>query len=348
MEWGNNGALRKGEGAHAIVGERFPQRSEVRMEQDSELVLEGASGLRAVFSAVGAKLLALYVPTTSGVPAQVVVGSSDDPDLPGADKWAGSVCGRFANRIAGASFTLDGVRHALPANDGPNTLHGGQSGYGVCAWDAARDGEALVFSYHSPAGDMGFPGTADVSATYGFAGTTLWLELAAVTDAPTLMNLTHHAYWNLTGSGSALGHKLEIPASRYTPVDDVLIPTGPLAEVAGTRFDFRAPRVIGGSYDHNFCLDAGRGDVHLGARLADPLTGRTLEVRTSEPGIQCYTGDHFHEGIQSRFSRPVRNGGIALEPQTYPNAANEPSYPTAVLRPGEVYHHRIEWVFSGF
>jgi aldose 1-epimerase len=318
------------------------------MERMNELTLESASGLRAIFSPIGAKLLALYVPTSSGVPVQVVIGSSVDPDAPGADRWAGTVCGRFANRIARAAFTLDGVTHHLPANDGPNTLHGGQDGFAVREWDVANDGEALVFSYHSPAGDMGFPGTADVSATYGFDGTTLWLELAAVTDAPTVMNLTHHAYFNLTGTGSALGHRLEIPASHYTPVDAVLIPSGPLAPLAGTRFDFRAAKAIGGSYDHNFCLDAGRGPLHRGARLSEPMTGRWLDVRTTEPGIQCYTGDHFSDAILSEYSRPVRNGGIALEPQTYPNAPNEPTYPSAVLRPGEVYHHRIEWEFGGF
>lgn len=318
------------------------------MERDKVLTLESPTGMSALFSPIGAKLLALYIPTSSGVPVQVVVGSSPDPDVAGADKWAGAVCGRVANRIANAAFVLDGTTYHLPANNGTNTLHGGQGGFGVCEWAVARDGDALVFSYHSPDGDMGFPGSADVSATYGFDGTKLWLELAAVTDAPTLMNLTHHAYWNLSGNGSALGHKLEIPASHYTPVNAILIPEGPLVDVGGTRFDFRSARPIGGSYDHNFCLDAGRGALHLGARLDEPLTGRSLSVRTTEPGIQCYTGDHFSEAIVSAYSRPVKNGGIALEPQTYPNAANEPTYPSAVLRPGEVYHHRIEWEFGGF
>lgn len=316
--------------------------------EDQYLTLEGDGGLKAVFSPVGAKLLALYVPTASGSPAQVVIGSSGHPDDIGADGSAGAICGRVANRIAGATFTLDGTPYELPANNGANTLHGGPVGFNRRQWAVAAAPDQLRFTLNSADGDMGFPGNLDVTAVYGFDGATLWLEMTAVTDKPTPINLTNHAYFNLAGKGSALGHQLEIPASHYTPVDEAKIPLGPLADVAGTRFDFRRFRTIAGSYDHNFCLDAGRGALHLAARLVEPLTGRTLELATTEPGLQLYTADHFSEERLSPFSQVVKNGGIALEPQTYPNAVNEPSYPSSILRPGETYRHRIEWTFSGF
>ena len=316
--------------------------------QRDYVTIEGEGGFKAIFSPVGAKLIALYVPTADGGSVQVVIGSSGHPEDPGADNSGGAICGRFANRIAGGRFAIDGKAYALPINKAPNTLHGGAVGFSRRAWTPSQTPDGVAFRLQSADGDMGFPGNLDVTARYGIRGATLYLDMLAVSDQPTPINLTNHVYLNLVGEGSALGHQLEIPASHYTPANDVLIPTGEIAPVAGTCFDFRRFRTIAGSYDINFCLDAGRGPLHLAARLVEPVTGRLLELTTTEPGVQLYTADHFSEALLAPFSKVIKNGGIALEPQTYPNAINEPAFPSALLRPGETYHHRMEWTFSGF
>ena len=318
------------------------------MPNGETLVLEGSDGLRAEFSRCGARLLRLDVPVLSGGSAQVVIGSALDGSQPVGDTWGGTICGRFANRIANASFELDGARYSLPANHRTSSLHGGPEGFGLRDWDAEAAGDTLVFSLKSPDGEMGYPGNMEVQAVYGISDSTLWLEIKATTDKPTVVNLTQHAYWNLKGEGNVLSHELEIPASHYSSVDDRLIPFGAPDNVADTVFDFRSMRVIGQVYDHSFCLDAGRGDLHLGAKVREPDTGRTMEVWTTEPAIQLYTANHFSDAMIAPFSKMVVNGAIALEPQTYPNAPNEPTYPSAVLRPGETYRHRIEWRFTGF
>jgi aldose 1-epimerase len=315
---------------------------------DDFITLDGGDGLKAVFSPAGAQLVALYIPTKSAGPVQTVIGSSGRLNAADGDGWAGTICGRYANRIAGASFTLDGTTYHLPANEGAKQLHGGAHGFGHLAWKGEKAGGQVVFRLDSPDGDMGYPGALSVTAAYGLDGHTLSLEMTATTTKPTVINLTHHVYWNLLGKGDILGHLMQIPAGHYTPVDADLIPVGPLAEVAGTRFDFREKRPIAGPYDHNFVLDTGRGALHLGARAIEPVTGRRLEVWTTEPAIQLYTGEHFTPAIKAPFSELLKNAGFALEPQTFPNAPNEPAYPSAVLRPGETYRHRIEWRFSGF
>jgi aldose 1-epimerase len=317
------------------------------MKNDKEIILRGETGVTARLARAGARLLSVEIPTDSGA-VQVVIGTASDPAQTAGDTWGGTICGRVANRIADAAFVLDGVRYALPANNGTNTLHGGPAGFGLRDWEAEATADKATFRLSSEDGDMGFPGALEVAATYGLAGSVLWLEMTATSTKTTLVNLTHHAYWNLKGKGNVLAHEVEIPATRYTPVNDKLIPLGAPVEVADTAFDFRKTRPIGGSYDHNFCLDAGRGALHLGARVTEPDTGRVMEVWTTEPGIQLYTADHFSDALKAPYSELVKNGAIALEPQTYPNAANEPSYPSSVLRPGETYRHRIEWRFSGF
>ena len=317
--------------------------------QHKLVTIRGESGLRAILSPVGAKLVALYVPTRDGGETQVVIGSSAHPDDAGADASGGAICGRVANRIAGGTFELDGQRFELPINKAPNTLHGGPIGFSRREWTVAKAEESLVeFRLLSADGDMGFPGTLDVRATYGFEGNSLYLDMTAETDRPTPINLTNHVYLNLRGAGSALGHQVEIPASHYTPVNEALIPTGEIADVTGTRFDFRRPRTVAEDYDINFCLDAGRSPSHLAARLVEPDTGRSMTLSTTEPGVQLYTATHFSEALISPFSKVVKNGGIALEPQTYPNAINEQAFPSSVVRPGGRYAHRIEWAFSGF
>jgi aldose 1-epimerase len=318
------------------------------MENCAKLVLEGSNGLRAEFARNGARLLRLDVPGHKGGSTQVVIGTADDAAQPNGDMWGGTICGRFANRIAGAAFELDGVNYSLPANHGSSSLHGGPESFALRDWSVEAGDGTLTFRLTSPDGEMGYPGKMEVVATYGFSGMTLWLEMTATTDKATVVNLTHHAYWNLKGSGNALGHEIEIPASRYSAVDERLIPLGEPEEVGETIFDFRTMRPIAIPYDHSFCLDAGRGALHLGACVREPETGHRMEVWTTEPAIQLYTANHFSDAQVAHYSEMVLNGAIALEPQTYPNAPNEPTFPSAVLRPGETYRHRIEWRFSGF
>jgi len=315
---------------------------------DDVIAICSAAGLTALFSRIGAKLLRLDVPLGTGRSVNIAMCAAADPGDEGADTWGGSVCGRYANRIAGAGFDLDGTHHDLPANNGANTLHGGPAGFGLRPWSAESRADGVSFRLASEDGDMGFPGRLDVAATYGIADDRLWLDMQAVTDRPTVVNLTQHAYWNLLGGGSVLDHLLVVPASRYTPVDEALIPLGPCEPVAGSRFDFTVPRPIGGSYDHNFCLDAGRAPLHLGAALSEAASGRRLEVWTTEPGLQVYTGDHFGAAHHSPYSECRKNGAVALEPQAFPDSPHQPDYPPVVLRPGEVYRHRIEWRLSGF
>jgi aldose 1-epimerase len=320
----------------------------VSMANCTRLVLEGSSGLRAEFAPNGARLLRLDIPTHDGGSTQIVMGTAHDAAQPNGDTWGGTICGRFANRIANAEFELDGIRYSLPANHGSSALHGGPQSFALRDWSVEACDDTLTFRLTSPDGEMGYPGNLDVVATYGFSETTLWLEMTARTDKPTIINLTHHAYWNLKGKGSALGHEIEIPASHYSAVDERLIPLGAPEAVAETIFDFRTMRAIAIPYDHSFCLDAGRGSLHLGARVREPESGRVMEVWTTEPAIQLYTANHFSNELVAPYSEMVVNGAIALEPQTYPNAPNEPSYPSAILRPGETYRHRIEWRFSDF
>ncbi|MGR6432790.1 aldose epimerase family protein [Rhizobium sp. PAMB 3174] len=318
------------------------------MTNRANLVLEGSSGLRAEFAPSGARLLRLDIPDSKGGSTQIVMATAQDAAQPNGDTWGGTICGRFANRIADAIFELDGVRYRLPANHGSSSLHGGPQSFALRDWEVESGEQTLTFRLTSRDGEMGYPGNLDVVAIYGFSEKTFWLEMTARTDKPTIVNLTHHAYWNLKGKGNALGHEIEIPASYYSAVDERLIPLGAPEAVDGTIFDFRAMRPIAMPYDHSFCLDAGRGSLHLGARVREPETGHVMEVWTTEPAIQLYTANHFSSELVAPYSEMVVNGAIALEPQTYPNAPNEPTYPSAVLRPGETYRHRIEWRFSGF
>jgi aldose 1-epimerase len=240
--------------------------------------------------------------------------------------YRGATVGRCANRIANGRFTLDGVEHRLSVNEAPNTLHGGVDGFNRRLWSARVDGEDVVMELTSPDGDQGFPGTLHVEVRYAVSGSELRLDYRAVTDRATVVNLTSHAYWNLAGGGPIDDHELQVDASRYTPVDATLIPTGAVADVAGTSLDFTRPRPLGPEvYDENFVLDEGS------ARLFDPASGRTLELVTTQPGLQVFTGDR---------------GGVALETQAFPDAPNQPAFPSTVLRPGEEYRQSTGYRFS--
>ncbi|WP_371538511.1 galactose mutarotase [Streptomyces sp. NBC_00466] len=279
------------------------------------------------------------VPDRAGAVAGVALGF---PDLAGylasPGPYFGALIGRYANRIAGGVFELDGRTYQLPRNNPPNSLHGGDRGFDKRVWDAETTGHGVRLSRVSPDGEEGFPGRLAVSVTYSLtASGALRIAYEATTDAPTVVSLTNHSYWNLAGagSGSAAGHELRIPASRVTPVDAELIPTGEQAPVAGTRFDFRQARKVGLGYDHNYVLDGTEA-----AELSDPASGRVLTITTSEPGLQLYTGDHIDAG-------PFGPGaGIALETQRFPDAPNRPEFPGAVLRPGDAFVSETVYGFS--
>ncbi|MFD7130296.1 aldose epimerase family protein [Streptomyces sp. NPDC059894] len=299
------------------------------------------AGVRVRVLSYGGIVQSVEVPDREGRPADVVLGFADlDGYLAHPEPYLGALVGRYANRIAHARFTLDGVAYPLAPNNAPNSLHGGERGFDKRGWDVEPVEHGLRLRRVSPDGEEGFPGRLQVTATYTLgASGALSIAYEAVTDAPTPVNLTNHSYFNLAGAGHAGGHELRLAASRYTPVDADLIPTG-VAEVAGTRFDFRTARKTGSGYDHNFVLDKGVTETPVEvAELHDPASGRVLTVATTEPGVQVYTADHLGEPF-------APGAGIALETQHFPDSPNRPEFPSTVLRPGEVYRSETVYGFS--
>ncbi|MCX4991173.1 MULTISPECIES: aldose epimerase family protein [unclassified Streptomyces] len=300
------------------------------------------SGVRVRVLTYGGVVQSAEVPDRDGRAVDVTLGF---PDLAGytahPGPYLGALVGRYANRIGGARFSLDGSDHHLDPNDGSNSLHGGDGGFDKRVWDAEPVGHGVRLSRVSPDGEEGFPGRLEVSATYTLDERgALHIAYEAVTDAPTVLNLTNHTYWNLSGSGSALGHELRLDASRLTRVAADLIPTGEIDPVEGTRFDFREPRKTGAGYDHNYVLDKGvtAAPVEV-AELHDPASGRVLTVSTTEPGLQLYTADH----LSGPFAP---NDGIALETQHFPDSPNRPEFPSTELRPGDVFRSETVYGFS--
>lgn len=327
------------------------------------VVLTGTNGVSARIISFGATLQSLNAPDRHGKVADITLGYDDAASYVNKPMFWGQTVGRYANRIAGGKFTLDGKAYQLPLNDKTNSLHGGGKGFDQVVWKitAVKSGpQASVTMVHSsPAGDQGYPGKLDVTVTYKLddAG-ALTIDMAAKTDAPTIVNLTNHALFDLAGEGSSGGvyaQKLTIPAQRYTPVDAALIPTGELKPVAGTVFDFTQGRVlgegvrdgrdpqivIGRGYDHNFVLDKGQtAEPGLAARVEDAASGRVLEVLTTEPGVQFYSGNFIDGTTIGKQKHVYRMGdGFALEPQKFPNTPNQPSFGSARVEPGKPYHH---------
>ncbi|MEU5661580.1 aldose epimerase family protein [Streptomyces longwoodensis] len=300
------------------------------------------AGTRVRVLSYGGIVQSVEVPDRDGRTANVVLGFADlDGYRDHPEPFLGALIGRYANRIARARFELDGVRYELEPNGPPNSLHGGSRGFDKRVWDVEPVEHGLRLSRVSPHGEEGFPGRLEVTATYTLdASGALRFAYQAVTDAPTVVNLTNHSYFNLAGSGTATGHELRLAASRYTPVDADLIPTGDLAPVADTRFDFLTSRKLGAGYDHNYVLDKGvTAAAEEVAELHDPASGRVLTVATTEPGLQLYTGDHL--------PAPFTPGeGVALETQHFPDSPNRPAFPSTVLRPGEVYRSETVYGFS--
>jgi aldose 1-epimerase len=303
--------------------------------------LAGADGFCATVLTYGGILQSVQAPDHEGRLADVTLGYPAlerylDETYTSRMPFFGAIIGRYGNRIAGASFELDGERYVVARNNGSNSLHGGATGFHTRVWAATALADGVRLHRVSPDGENGFPGTLDVTVDYRVEGTTLRIEYLATTDAPTVVNLTSHAYWNLAGGGTIDAHELQIAAGRYTPVDETLIPTGELAPVDGTPFDFRAPRPIGAHpYDHNWVLDGTPAAV-----LRDPASGRELTITTSEPGLQFFASGPLDV---PPFGR---GAGAALETQHFPDSPNRPEFPSTVLRPGETYRSTTELSFS--
>ncbi|MFD8303860.1 aldose epimerase family protein [Streptomyces sp. NPDC059690] len=300
------------------------------------------AGVRVRILSYGGVVQSVEIPDRDGRAGNVVLGFAGlDGYVEHPGPYLGALVGRYANRIAGARFTLDGVTYTLEPNNAPNSLHGGPLGFDKRVWEVAPVEHGVRLSRVSPDGEEGFPGRLEVTATCTLdADGSLRIAYEAVTDAPTPVNLTNHSYWNLAGSGDAGGHELRLAASRYTPVDADLIPTGALEDVTGTRFDFRQGRKVGSGLDHNFVLDGGVSEApRQVAELYDPASGRVLTVATTEPGLQLYTADHLPE--------PFAPGdGVALETQHFPDSPNRPEFPSTVLRPGEVFRSETVYGFG--
>lgn len=329
------------------------------------VTLTGADGVSARIVTYGATLQAFNAPDRAGKIADITLGYDTlQPYIDHPNYW-GQTIGRFANRIADGRFALDGKSYQLTRNDKANTLHGGIQGFDKQAWRivSVTQGKqaSVTLARTSPAGEQGYPGTLSVRVTYSLDDRgALTIDFDATTDAPTIVNMTNHALFNLGGEGGpvdVLAHRLTIPAARYTPVNAGLIPTGELKPVAGGVFDFTRGRmlgkdvrdgrdpqiVIGHGYDHNFVLDKGQtATPQLAARLEDPASGRVLDVLSTEPGIQVYTGNFLDTTLIGKQGHLYRmSDGIALEPQKFPDTPNQPAFGSARVDPGKPYHHRM-------
>jgi len=316
----------------------------------------------------GGYVMSIVVPDRDGTMADVTLGPPIEPEAWfGEAGFMGALVGRYANRIAGGRFSLDGHTCSLAVNNGPNSLHGGPGGFHKKLWSAkvvtTDDGEGVELTYVSPDGEEGYPGTLTAVVVYSLtADGGLKIDYSATTDRPTVVNLTNHAYFNLAGEGhgDVLGHEVQIEADRFTPVDDTLIPTGELRPVEGTPFDFRTPVAIGaridaddaqlkagGGYDHNFVLRGRMGELRKVVRVVEPKSGRVLEVLTTQPGVQFYSGNFLNGSIDGKSGRKYgRRTGFCFETQHYPDSPNHPDFPSAVLRPGETYRHTTVYRFD--
>ena len=336
-------------------------------EAVESFTLTNAHGIELRAISYGGIIVSLRVPDRDGRRDDVVLGHDDLAGYLAKPSFFGALVGRYGNRIAGGRFTLDGRTYTLATNNGPNHLHGGVRGFDKRVWKAQpfeRPGTAgLVLTRTSPDGEEGYPGNLAVRVTYTLTDRDeVGFEYFATTDKPTVVNLTQHSYFNLAGDGKrdVLGHELMIDADRFTPVDKTLIPTGVLAAVAGTPFDFRKPAAIGarigaddeqirngGGYDHNFVLN-GRGQGLTPAiRVFEPTTGRTLDIATTEPGVQFYSGNFLDGSVTGKAGHVYgKRYGFCLETQHFPDSPNHPGFPSTVLRPGKEYRSKTVLKFG--
>jgi aldose 1-epimerase len=330
--------------------------------------LTNAHGIRMRVLTYGGIVQSLETPDRAGKLDDVVLGFDDLQGYVKSSPYFGAIVGRYGNRIAGGRFTLDGKTYKLATNNGPNALHGGIKGFDKVVWAAQQfksdSGVGVVLTHTSPDGDEGYPGTLNAKVTYTLTDRDeLAIDYEATTDKATPVNLTNHSYWNLAGEGARdiLGHVLTIESSAIVPVDSTLIPTGSLMPVAGTPFDFRSPTAIGAriedkhqqiqfgkGYDHTFVLDGARqnGVAHA-AHVAEPTTGRTLDVYTTEPGVQFYSGNFLDGTITGKRGRVYgHRSGLALETHHYPDSPNRPNFPSTILRPGQTYRTHTVYKFG--
>jgi aldose 1-epimerase len=329
--------------------------------------LTNSAGIEVRTMTYGAVIVSIEAPDRAGRPGDVVLGFDALDGYLEPNPYFGAVVGRYANRIAQGRFAIDGAGYRLATNNGPNHLHGGVKGFDKLLWHGEPfergDDVGVVYSLTSADGDEGYPGTLSVRVTYTLTpANELTVDYDATSDRPTIVNLTQHSYFNLRGDGSGdiLAHRLSIDADRFTPVDATLIPTGDLAPVAGTPFDFRQPTAIGaridaddpqirngGGYDHNWVLNGASGALRHAARLEDPTSGRTLDVSTTEPGMQFYSGNFLDGTITGKAGRVyARRAALCLETQRFPDSPNHPNFPSAELRPGGRYRSRTVFAFS--
>ncbi|MFC1661855.1 aldose epimerase family protein [Gemmatimonadota bacterium] len=326
------------------------------------------TGIEVKAITYGGIIVSLKTPDTTGQLADIVLGYDDLQGYLDASPYFGAIIGRYGNRIGGARFELEGETFTLAANDGPNHLHGGMQGFDKVVWDGepfeTDSSVGVVFSYTSLDGEEGYPGTLQTQVTYTLSDSDeLIVDYLATTDQPTPVNLTQHSYFNLAGHGAGdiLNHQLMIAADHMTPVDATLIPTGELAPVEGTPFDFRTPHGVGerisvddpqigfgGGYDHNFVLNGtSAGELILAARVSEPTTGRTLEILTSEPAIQFYSGNFLDGTITGKDGAVYEHRtGFCLETQHYPDSPNKTGFPSTILRPGEEYRSQTVFRFG--
>lgn len=333
-----------------------------------EYTLTNANGIEVRVITFGGIITSLRVPDRNGGMDNVVLGCDHLADYATKSPYLGAIIGRYGNRIANARFTLDGRTYPLAANNGINALHGGLLGFDKVVWQAHEltdDGRiGIALTYVSPDGEEGYPGTLTTTVTYTLTDdNALRIDYKATTDKNTVVNLTNHSYFNLAGNGagSILGHIIQINADRYTPVDANLIPTGELAPVAGTPFDFREPKrieagvrsshaqiVSGRGYDHNYVINrSSASGLELAARVYEPSTGRKLSVWTTEPGVQFYSGNFLDGTLVGSSGGLYRQGdGFCLETQHFPDSPNQPDFPSVVLKPGEIYQTSTVYAFT--
>jgi aldose 1-epimerase len=331
--------------------------------QVDRYTLTNANGMQAGIITYGGALVQFMAPDKSGKLGDVVIAMDDLDGMRKQDNFFGALIGRYGNRIGKAQFVLDGQTYKLPANNGPNTLHGGPEGFDKKVWTAAKgpmaEGPSLELTYTSKDGEMGFPGTLNAKVVYTLTNNNaLRIDYTATTDKPTVVNLTNHAYWSLAGEGDILAHEVTINADRFTPVDDTLIPTGELKPVKGTPFDFTTATAIGArinqddqqlkygkGYDHNWVLNKTDASMTKAAEVRDPKSGRVMEVWTTEPGLQFYTGNFLNGTFKGKGRSFDLRSAFCMETQHFPDSPNKPSFPSTTLRPGQTYRTTSEYRF---
>jgi len=328
--------------------------------------LRNRKGCEVKIMTYGGIVVSLKVPDKQGKLGDVVLGYDHLEGYLKKNPCFGALVGRYGNRIARGKFSLDGVNYSLAINNGPNHLHGGLVGFDKVLWQArpsdSPQGPRLELTYLSRDGEEGYPGNLSVTAVYGLTeDNALSVDFTAVTDKKTVCNLTHHSYFNLAGGGDVLGHLVHVNADRFTPVDEGLIPTGELRLVAGTPLDFRRPAAIGlrindtrdeqmrlgNGYDHNYVLNKKGNELSLAARVMEPVSSRTMEVWTTEPGMQFYTGNFLDGTIAGKYGQTYQaRTGFCFEPQHFPDSPNHPEFPSTELKPGDTYRNTILYKFG--